>query len=89
MTRADAGAFNSPFVDAAEGSSVSLGSGVTGTITYMANWTGTQLGSSPIGENDVAVIVTVPEPATWAALLASTGFVIGWRRSRRRESVGA
>ncbi len=86
LSRADAGAFGaSTFASLPEGSSVSLGGGITGTITYLANWTGTQAGSSVTGGNDVAIynitgVGTTPEPAS-LSVLALAG-LMGLRRRR-------
>jgi hypothetical protein len=63
LTRADGGAFVNPFANALEGSTVTLAPGIEGTITYSANWVGNQLGSTLTGGNDIAVLVTIPEPA--------------------------
>lgn len=84
LTRADAAAFSTSFVSAAEGSTIDFGGGVSAQITYVANWTGTEAGSSLTGGNDVAFynFVVVPEPATSTALLAGLAFLGALRRRR-------
>jgi autotransporter-associated beta strand protein len=86
VSRSDAGTWGTKFSGMAEGSTVSLGGSVTAQITYLANWTGTQAGSSYTGGNDVALMVltTVPEPATVYAACALFGvvFVRVWKRRR-------
>ena len=57
-----------------EGATVSLGGAYSGTITYLANWTGTAATSTLSGGNDVAIYNAIPEPGalafvTWSALL--------------------
>lgn len=74
LTRADTAAFSSFFAGAPEGSTVQF-DGVTGTLTYLANWTGAQATSSTSGGNDVAMIV-IPEPS--AVLLIAIG-ALGFR----------
>jgi autotransporter-associated beta strand protein len=60
------------------------GSG-SGTITYLANWTGSQSTSSLTGGNDVALynVNMVPEPGT-AGLLSLAGLGLLARRRRRK-----
>jgi len=53
-------------------------------ITYSANWTGTQAGSSFTGGNDVALLA-VPEPGTFASLAMGLGGLLGLQRFRRRS----
>ncbi len=84
VNRSDSGAYSTFFSNAAQGATVSLGSGFSGTITYTANWTGTQAGSGFTGGNDIAVMVTVPEPCTGMSLLLGLSGLIGLRRFRRR-----
>ncbi len=67
------------FAGLIEGASFYLG-GQEFKITYEADWTGTQLGSSLIGGNDVALTV-VPEPTTLATLGLIGGLVLSRRRS--------
>jgi hypothetical protein len=85
LTRVDYGAFSNTFAGAPEGSMVSFG-GASGTITYLANWTGDQATSSLSGGNDVAVfnVIAIPEPAAVMMLVASFGSTFGLQRFRRR-----
>ncbi|HEY2760557.1 MAG TPA: PEP-CTERM sorting domain-containing protein, partial [Pirellulales bacterium] len=89
MSRADGAAFSTLFSGTSEGGLVSLGGGVTGQITYLANWTGTQAGSSLTGGNDVAIynVTAVPEPATFA-LFAMAGVTVAAVRRKSTRSVG-
>ncbi len=48
-------------------------------VTYLANWTGTQAGSSTTGGNDIALINLIPEPSA-LTLLALAGLALGARR---------
>lgn len=70
----------------AQGSTIALGTGVTATGSYQANWTGGQLTSTPTLGNDVASIVrespvaAVPGPAA-IGLIALTR-VMTLRRRR-------
>jgi autotransporter-associated beta strand protein len=85
LTRADGGVFSNFFNGATEGSVVNLGGGYTGTITYLANWDGSQFTSSLTGGNDVAIYnVAVPEPSPAALcfLGALAGTVLLRRRTR-------
>jgi autotransporter-associated beta strand protein len=66
LTRSDAGIFqeNQPFDAINEGTTISLGNGITGKVTYHANWTGNQATSTLTGGNDVAIYdILVPEPS--------------------------
>lgn len=88
LNRADSAAWTTTFAGLAEGAPVTLGS-YTGSITYMANWTGSQATSSLTGGNDVAIVnVAVPEPGTMT-LLALGGLTVAgmrWRRRSRRSA---
>jgi autotransporter-associated beta strand protein len=85
LTRADAGAFATLFAGTTEGGTVNLGGGYQGQITYLANWTGTQAGSSLTGGNDVAIynVQAVPEPTAGLASLVAAGLLNLPRRRRR------
>jgi hypothetical protein len=80
LTRADAGAFSTTFAGAPEGGTVSLAGGYSATITYLADWTGTQAGSALTGGNDVALYNVIPEPSAAALLLGSLGLLATRRR---------
>jgi hypothetical protein len=84
LTHADAGAL-AAFSGLAEGATVPLAGGLyEGKITYLANWTGTQAGSTLTGGNDVAIynIAPVPEPTTLAVLgIAGLGLLHRRRRA--------
>ena len=85
LTRADLFDFSpSAFFNADEGATVDLGNGYTGTITYAADWLGTQVDSTLTGGNDVAIYNVVPEPATATFLLA--GLALLAKRPRRRQA---
>jgi autotransporter-associated beta strand protein len=84
LTRADGFAFDNFFEGAEEGATVNLGNGFSGKITYVANWTGSQAGSTLGGGNDVAIYNVVPEPGTSMALLSGLGVLIAHSRARRR-----
>jgi autotransporter-associated beta strand protein len=85
LTRADAGVFSTSFAGAAEGAALDFGS-MTAQITYLANWTGTDAGSTLTGGNDIALFnfIAVPEPGSAAVLLLGMGAVFYRGRSRRR-----
>jgi hypothetical protein len=83
LTRADAGVFTTPFAGAPEGGTVFFTGGYAATITYLANWTGTQAGSALTGGNDVALFNVIPEPHTAALLIGSLGLLAGWHRCRK------
>ena len=84
LTHEDALALTVPFNGLPEGATVSLGGLWTGQLTYLANWTGSQAGSSVAGGNDVALYNVVPEPGTGAALLSGISLLGFTRRLRRR-----
>lgn len=86
LTRADASTYANPFLGFPEGTPLSLGGGVTGQITYQANWTGSQGTSSFLGGNDVALMITaVPEPGVSTVLLTGLAlFTLVLRRPRSR-----
>jgi hypothetical protein len=86
LNRADSAVWTTTFAGLDEGASVTFGS-FHGYITYRANWTGSQAGSTTTGGNDVA-IVTVPEPGT-ISLVALGGLTLAgmhWRRRSRRSA---
>ncbi len=74
------------FAGLTEGASIALGDGVVASITYQANWAGTQLGSTLVGGNDIALVITespaaaVPEPASLALLAMLSGACLARRR---------
>jgi hypothetical protein len=82
LSRTDTGTFSTLFAGTTEGGAVSLGGGYSGQITYLANWTGTQGGSSLTGGNDIAIynVQAVPEPAAWLLLAACGAAMIAFRR---------
>jgi autotransporter-associated beta strand protein len=82
LNRADAGTYANTFAGLAEGTVIDLGNGVTGKLTYLANWTGNAATSSITGGNDVAI--TIPEPGTVVSLLGGLGALRGLGRFRRR-----
>jgi hypothetical protein len=85
LTRADSNAFgNQPFDAHPEGSTISLGSGYVGKITYKANWKGSQANSALIGGNDMAIYDVVPEPST-AGLFVLGMLLAGGTRSVTRD----
>lgn len=79
MSRADAAAFTTQFAGLPEGATINL-AGLDLTLTYQANWTGTQAGSTFTGGNDIALFV--PEPGS-AALAAAASLLLFNRRRRR------
>jgi autotransporter-associated beta strand protein len=86
LTRADSGAFGAsqPFDGHSEGSKINLGNGWMGNVTYLANWKGTQTGSTLTGGNDMAIynVALVPEPASLVMLsLAAAIACLPRRRS--------
>jgi fibronectin-binding autotransporter adhesin len=83
LTHADAGAFSDTFAGAPEGGTVNIAGGYSGTITYLADWTGTQGGSSLTGGNDVAIYNVIPEPGSAALLLGGLGLLANRRRRTR------
>jgi fibronectin-binding autotransporter adhesin len=87
LNRADAGAFGAnTFAGLNEGSFVDLGNGLTGQLTYLANWTGDAATSSFTGGNDVAVLV--PEPGALTTLFGALGVLASLGRFRRRSIRG-
>jgi autotransporter-associated beta strand protein len=85
LTRADAGTYGGIFAGLPEGAIVDLGDGYFGTITYQADWTGSQFTSFEFGGNDVAIlnVDTVPEPGTCVTLLGGLAMLAGLRRRRQ------
>jgi autotransporter-associated beta strand protein len=83
LTRADGGTFANGFAGLAEGATVTVGA-YTAQITYAANWTGTQAGSSLTGGNDVALYnfqpAAVPEPASLGVLALGAVGLLARRR---------
>jgi autotransporter-associated beta strand protein len=51
---------------------------VSNGVTYTANYTG------GTGGNDLVLTAAVPEPGTWAMMLAGAGMLVSFRRFRRR-----
>lgn len=87
LTRADSSATAAGF--GAQGSTFTFADGITtGQITYLANWTGTEAGSTLTGGNDFAVynIMPVPEPGTYAMVLGGAVLLVGLQRGRRRRA---
>lgn len=81
MTRADSTPFADAIAGLPEATTFSAG-GYFWQITYQANWTGTQAGSSLTGGNDIALLAVVPEPS--AAVLAVGAALAGLGFRRRR-----
>jgi len=89
LNRADSAVWTTTFAGLDEGASVTFGGGAySGSITYLANWTGLQSTSTLTGGNDVAIfnVVAVPEPGT-ISLVALAGLACGgysiFRRRKR------
>lgn len=83
LNRSDLLDFSGFFLNAEEGAIVALGNGFTGTITYQADWTGTQGGSSLTGGNDIAIYSVVPEPGSALLLVGGLALLSGGRRRRK------
>jgi hypothetical protein len=81
--RADGAPFANTFAGLAEGATIDFGSGILGTITYQANWSGNPATSTFTGGNDVAI--AIPEPGSVASLIGGLAVLLGVRRSRRRS----
>jgi len=90
LNRADSAVWTTTFAGLDEGASVTVGGGAySGSITYLANWTGLQSTSTLTGGNDVAIfnVVAVPEPGA-ISLVALGGLALAgmhWRRRSRRS----
>ena len=72
------------FAGLAEGDLVLIDGGLgTAQITYEANWTGSQAGSTITGGNDVALynVVVIPEPASLALAAAGALLLVPRRRA--------
>jgi autotransporter-associated beta strand protein len=82
LTRGDAGSFTTTFSGLPEGSMLFFTNGGSAKITYVANWTGSQLTSTLTGGNDVALYDVVPEPGSLAAFLGM-GILMTSRLRRR------
>ena len=89
LNRADSAVWTTTFAGLDEGASVTFGGGAySGSITYLANWTGLQSTSTLTGGNDVAIfnVIAVPEPGTISLValggLACGGYSIFRRRKR-------
>ena len=67
----------------AQGSSITVGA-ETFTVLYGANYDAAGAFISQTGGNDVALLLAVPEPGTWAMLLGGLGMLMGFQRSTRR-----
>jgi hypothetical protein len=81
--RADGASFSNTFAGLPEGASINLGGGITGQITYQANWSGNPSTSTFTGGNDIAI--AIPEPGSIVSLVGGLGVLLGMRRSRRRS----
>jgi autotransporter-associated beta strand protein len=70
------------FAGLPEGATLTLGP-LMGRITYLADWTGTQAGSTLTGGNDVALYgFAIPEPGTALLLAGLAAAALGTRRRR-------
>jgi hypothetical protein len=83
LNRADAAAFTNIFSGMPEGTYIPVGPDSV-QITYQANWTGTQAGSSLTGGNDVALRF-IPEPSTALLGVLASLWLFGFTRRRRKE----
>jgi autotransporter-associated beta strand protein len=87
LTRADSAAFSAsqPFDAFPEGATIGLGSGVTGKVTYKANWTGNQATSNVTGGNDMAIFNVIPEPGSASLFGIGMLALFAFRRRRARN----
>jgi autotransporter-associated beta strand protein len=76
------GSGSGAFAGLPEGATVLINGSYPGTITYNANWLGSQGASTLTGGNDVAIFNVIPEPASMS-ILALAGLAMLGRRSRR------
>ena len=85
LTRADSAAFagTQPFDARPEGSTITLGNGFSGKITYKASWTGNQATSALTGGNDMAIFNVIPEPTTATLSTLATLALVASLRPRR------
>jgi autotransporter-associated beta strand protein len=63
----------------AQGGSITASNGYMYNILYDVNANNTGVGN----DVDLELVAAVPEPGTWAMLIAGLGMLIVWRRSRR------
>jgi autotransporter-associated beta strand protein len=66
----------------AQGTSITASNGYTCDILYNVNSTNTGAGD----DVDLELVAAVPEPGTWAMVIAGIGMLIVWRRSRSRRA---
>lgn len=58
-----------------------------GGLTFSVNYADTAPGGNGLNSNDVSLTLSaVPEPSSAVSLIASIGMLLGFRRSRRRQS---